>query len=531
MKKGLILKNGRVYTMNPEQPTAEAVVLRGTRIAHVGTTAEMGVWAGHGGWEVIDLQGRTVIPGLTDAHIHLSGYAIARSRLELTGVDSLEEALARVAEWAEKTPAGQWILGHGWNHNLWGGQWPTRQDLDAVAPDHLVVLRRQDGHSTWANSAALQLAGIGNETKSPQGGEIVVDEDGRPTGILKERAEEKLLERIGKPDQSERLRLLKEAFREAHAHGLTGVHVPEEAEAFSDYQTLYAQRSLRIRVLAHLPQNRLDQAIELGIRSGFGDERLRIGALKIFADGSLGSKTASLLQDYEDETGYRGLPTLRVRELDNLVLKAVQAGISVAVHAIGDRAVRLVLDTIARAQRQADAPSLPHRVEHAQLLHPQELPRFQSLGVVASMQPIHCPSDVFVARRLWGKRCRYAYAWRSVLDHGAILAFGSDSPVESMDPWAGIHAAVTRQRADGDPEGGWYPEERITVEEAVRAYTWGAAYAAGETHLKGSIEEGKVADLVVLDRDIFQVAPQEILGTQVQMTVLGGEVVYDKMPG
>lgn len=531
MKKGLILQNGRIYTMNPEYPIATAVVLRGTRIAHVGTTGEMGVWAGHGGWEVIDLQGRAVIPGLTDAHIHLSGYAIARSRLDLSGVASLEEVLARVAEWARKTPPGHWIVGNGWNHNLWGGRWPTRQDLDAVAPDHLVALRRQDGHSTWANSAALQLVGIGSDTKSPLGGQIVVDEEGRPTGILKERAEERLLERIGKPDQAERLRLLKEAFGAAHALGLTGVHAPEEAEAFGDYQLLYAQRALRLRVLAHLPQNRLEQAIELGIRSGFGDERLRVGALKIFADGSLGSKTASLLQDYEDEPGFRGLPTLQVRELDELVLKAAHAGISVAVHAIGDRAVRLVLDTVARAVRKAGQPTFPHRVEHAQLLHPQELARFQSLGVVASMQPIHCPSDMPVARRLWGERCRYAYAWRSLLDNGAVLAFGSDSPVEPMDPWAGIHAAVTRQRADGKPEGGWYPEERVTVEEAVRAYTWGAAYAAGETHLKGSVEEGKVADLVVLDRDVFQVGPADISGTQVEMTVLGGEVVYDKMTG
>ena len=304
------------------------------------------------------------------------------------------------------------------------------------------------------------------------------------------------------------------------------MHVPEEAEAFGDYQTLYARRALRLRVLAHLPQNRLDEAISLGIRSGFGDERLRIGALKIFADGSLGSKTASLLQDYEDEPGFRGLPTLPVRELDNLVMKAAEAGISVAVHAIGDRAVRLVLDTIARAERKVGRPNFPHRIEHAQLLHPQDLPRFQELGVVASMQPIHAPSDMPVARRLWGERCRYAYAWRSVLDHGAVLAFGSDAPVEPMDPWAGIHAAVTRQRPDGTPPGGWYPEQRISVEEAVRAYTWGAAFAAGETHLKGSIEEGKVSDVIVLDRDIFEVPPEEIRDTKVEMTVLGGEIVY-----
>lgn len=526
MSKGLILQNGRIYTMNPEQPIAEAVVLRGTRIAYVGNTAEMKIWIGHGGWEVIDLAGRTVLPGLTDAHIHLSGYAHVRTRVNLEGVRTLEEALALVAAWVPRTPPGRWIEGHGWNHYLWGGRWPTRHDLDPVTGDHPVMLERVDGHSIWVNSLALQLAGVDADTRSPVGGEIVKDEEGRPTGILKETAVGLVLEHLSKPDPEERLRLLDEAFQEAHSLGLTGVHVPEEAEGFSDYQTLYARRRLRLRVVTHIPQNRLEEAIALGIRSGFGDERLRIGALKIFADGSLGSKTASLLQDYEDEVGYRGLPTLPVRELDNLVAKAAEAGISVAVHAIGDRAVRLVLDTIARAQRKAGRPLFPHHVEHAQLLHPQDLPRFKELGVVASMQPIHATSDMAVARRLWGERCRYAYAWRSILDHGGVLAFGSDSPVESMDPWAGIHAAVTRQRPDGTPPGGWYPEQRITVEEAVRAYTWGAAFAAGETHLKGTIEEGKVSDLIVLDRDIFRIPPEDILGTKVEMTILGGEIVY-----
>jgi len=529
MGKGMILQNGRIYTMDPEQPIAEAVVLRGTRIAYVGATAEMQVWVGHGGWEVIDLEGRTVLPGLTDAHVHLSGHAVTRTRVQLAGVRSLEEALARVARWAERTPPGQWIQGHGWNHNLWGGRWPTRQDLDAVAPNHPVALTRVDGHSIWVNSAALRLAGVDAETHAPLGGEIMADEEGRPAGVLKELAAELVLEHIGKPDAEERQRLLSEAFVEAHSVGLTGVHAPEEAEAFSDYQALYSRRALRLRVLAHLPQNRLDEAIALGIRSGFGDERLRVGALKIFADGTLGSKTASLLEDYEDEPGYRGLPTLPVRELDALVLKASQAGISVAVHAIGDRAIRLVLDTIARAERKAGRPVFPHRIEHVQLIHPQDVPRLQELGVVASMQPIHCTSDMSVARRLWGERSRYAYAWRSILDTGAVLAFGSDIPVETMDPWAGIHAAVTRRRADGTPKAGWYPEECLTAEEAVRAYTMGPVIAAGESYLKGSIEEGKVADLIVLDRDVLQIPPDEILGTQVQMTILGGEVVYDRM--
>jgi len=526
MRKGLILENGRIYTLNPELPLAEAVVVQGSRIAYVGRTADVRAWAGHGGWEVVDLQGRTVLPGLTDAHVHFAGYALARTRLNLSGIRSLEEALALVVRWAERTPEGTWIQGGGWNHNLWGGRWPTRQDLDAVAPRHPVALQRVDGHSLWVNTMALRLAGIEPGTHAPLGGEIVVDEEGQPTGILKERAAELVLEHIGRPDAAERQRLLNEAFSEAHALGITGVHAPEEAESFSDYQALYARRSLRLRVLAHIPQNRLEEAIALGIRSGFGDARLRVGALKIFADGSLGSKTASLLQDYEDEPGYRGLPTILPHELNHWVDRAAQAGISVAIHAIGDRAVRLALDAIERAQSKAGRPTVPHRIEHAQLLHPQDIPRFGELGVVASMQPIHCTSDMPVARRLWGERCRYAYAWRSLLNAGAVLAFGSDTPVEPMDPWAGLHAAVTRERPDGTPAGGWYPEERLTIEEAVRAYTIGPAIAAGELHLKGTIEEGKVGDLIVLDRDIFRIPPQEILGTRVEMTIIGGEVVH-----
>lgn len=528
MKKGLILQNGRIYTLNPEMPLAEAVVVRGSRIAYVGTTADMRVWIGHGGWEVLNLEGRTVLPGLTDAHVHLSGYAIARTRLNLSGVRSLEEALALVARWAERTPEGMWIQGHGWNHNLWGGRWPTRQDLDAVAPHHPVALQRVDGHSLWVNTAALRLAGIDAETRAPLGGEIMVDEEGQPTGILKERAADLVLERIGRPDAAERQRLLGEVFAEAHAWGITGVHAAEEAEAFSDYQALYARRSLRLRVLTHLPQNRLEEAVALGIRSGFGDARLRVGALKIFADGSLGSKTACLLQDYEDEPGYRGLPVLPPHELDGWVSRAAQAGISVAIHAIGDRAVRLALDAIERAQKKFGRLTVPHRIEHAQLVHPQDIPRFGELGIIASMQPIHCTSDMPVARRLWGERCRYAYAWRSLLQTGAILAFGSDTPVETMNPWAGIYAAVTRERPDGTPEGGWYPEERLTVEEAVRAYTIGPAVAAGELHLKGTVEEGKIADLIVLDRDIFQIPPREVLDTQVEMTIIGGEIVHER---
>ncbi|MBN1484208.1 MAG: amidohydrolase [Chloroflexia bacterium] len=531
MRKGLILQNGRIYTLNPDQPVAEAVVLRGPHIAHVGATAEMKVWAGHGGWEVIDLEGGVALPGLTDAHVHLSSYAIARSRLDLYGLQSLEAVQEQVALCARRTPPGGWILGRGWNQNLWSGQeqWPTRQQLDQVAPDHLVSLQRVDGHTIWVNSLALRQVGIDSETSSPAGGEILVDDEGRPTGILKELAADLVLEHIGKPGASERQRLLEDAFAELHAYGLSGVHAPEEAEAFSDYQSLWVRGKLGLRLVTHLPQNRLEEAISLGIRAGFGNEWLRVGGLKIFADGTLGSKTASLLQGYENEPQNRGLPTLSLRELNALVLRAVEADLCVVVHAIGDRAVRLSLDAIDRASREVGPPPIPHRIEHAQLLHPQDLPRFRELGVVASMQPIHCTSDMPVALRFWGEeRCRYAYAWRSLLDAGALLAFGSDSPVEPLDPWAGIYAAVTRKRADGTPEEGWYSEECLTVEEALRAYTLGPARTVGEMSLKGSIEEGKLADIIVIDRDIFNIPAIDILDTQVKMNILGGKVVYER---
>ncbi len=532
MNAELVLYNGHVYTMDPSEGRVGAVAVAGNRIAAVGDDAAMRALLGPGG-QAIDLEGRAVVPGLIDAHVHFGWCAIAagQKRLDLDNVPTKAKAVAQVAERARALPPGRWILGGGWNQNVWPEPvMPTAADLDAVAPDHPVALQSKSYHATWANSRALMLAGITAATEDPPGGQIVRDEQGRPTGILLENAADLVDKAVPEPDVAEVMDALRQTMAEAHRLGLTGVQDPGHATVLAAFQALRAAGEMQMRVLMHLPADNLDAAIELGLRSGLGDEWLRIGGLKLFADGALGPQTAHMLAPYEGAAGSYGIPTLGRDELHGLVGRANGAGLSVAVHAIGDAANRIVLDAIAAAQANTPSamrPALPNRIEHVQLLHADDLPRLAQLGVVASMQPIHATSDMDMAERYWGRRCELAYAWQSVLGSGARLAFGSDAPVETMSPLAGIHAAVTRRRADGSPSAeGWIPAQRVSVGQAVHAYTLGAAHASGEAHLKGSLTPGKLADLVVLSHDIFQVPPEEIAAARVEMTVLDGRIVH-----
>jgi predicted amidohydrolase YtcJ len=392
-----------------------------------------------------------------------------------------------------------------------------------------VALDSKDGHSLWVNSLALARAGITAETPSPAGGEIERQPGtGEPTGILKENAEDLVEKVIEKPSLEAIQAALKVAMAHAHRVGLTGIHDCEDELAFAAFQELSSKGELDLRVLTHIPMKNLDAAIGLGLRTGLGNEKLRVGGVKIFADGSLGSRTAAMLAPYQDEPLNLGIAVTGKEEMRELVSKASRAGVNAAIHAIGDRANRDVLDVLEESRQAGDGAGLRHRIEHVQLLHPADIPRLAKLGVIASMQPIHATSDMEIVERHWGEeRARGAYAWRSLLDAGTILAFGSDCPVETLDPLAGIHAAVTRRRADGSPgPKGWHPEERITVEDTVRAYTLGAAYASGEEREKGSITLGKLADLVVVSQDIFAVAPMAILETEVEATILDGQFVY-----
>jgi len=522
-----LLLNGKIYTMDRTLPRAQAVAMEGNRILAVGSNEEVRAQTRDGGWEILDLEGKAVVPGFIDCHVHFLDFALGFKRLNFKGVDSLEGALGLVRERARKSGPGEWITGFGWDHHLWHKGFPHKEDLDRVAPENPVALTRKDGHLMWVNSLALERAGIDAGTPDPPGGEIERDAQG-PTGILKERARELVEEILPQFSPQTRQGALREAIGKAQRFGLTGIHDCEGSEALADFQTLLVQDELGVRVYMMIPQEGLEKAISLGLKTGFGNDSLRLGHLKLFADGSLGSQTAHMLEPFYGQPDNCGIPVLSPDELQAIVGRADEAEIACAVHAIGDAANRKVLDIFARLRAKGVRGGLRHRIEHAQLLHPDDIPRFKQLGIIASMQPIHATSDMVMADRYWGERARYSYAWRSLLDSGARLAFGSDCPVENLDPLMGIHAAVTRQRASGEPEGGWCPQERLTVAEAVHAYTLGAAYASGEEKAKGSIAPGKLADLVVLSRDIFEIPPEEILETEVLYTIFDGRVVYER---
>jgi len=523
----IVLYNGNIHTMDPSHPRATALAIAGNRIVAVGDDAEMRALLGRDG-QAVNLEGRTAVPAFTDSHLHFMSWGLSLRQIDLAGVPALEEALGRVAARAEATPAGQWLTGRGWDHSLWrGGGFPTRHDLDGVAPHHPVWLRRKCGHAGWANSRALALAGVTAATPDPPGGAIEHDAGGEPTGILKDTAMDLVSSLIQEPTLAEAAEAIQAATAAAHRHGLVNVHTMEGPAAFRAFQHLHAGGELQMRVLIQIPEENLEAAVRLGLRSGLGDERLRIGGVKIFADGALGARTAAMLAPYEGYPGDRGIVIADGGALTAMVRQASRAGLAAFVHAIGDRANRDVLDAVEASRRAGEGLHLRHRIEHVQILHPDDVPRLARLGVVASMQPLHATQDMLLADALWGDRCAGAYAWRSVLDSGAVLAFGSDAPVEDLSVIAGIHAAVTRRRPDGSPgPEGWIPQERLSAEEALRAYTVGAAYAGGEEAIKGSLSPGKLADVAVLSRDILAIPPDEILETEVVATLLDGRFVY-----
>ena len=528
MQPTLLLVNGNIHTMERLLPRASALAIAGAQILAVGGD-ELAALAGRT-TRVIDLHGLTVVPGLIDAHLHFLSYGLSLREIDLMNVPSRAAALERIAARAATTPAGHWLTGRGWDQVLWPEPlFPTAAQLDAVTPEHPAFLRRKCGHAGWANSLALKLAGITRETPDPAGGAIERDPvTGEPTGILLERAMDLVAQLQAIPTDAEAVDAVRVAMQRAHSLGITGIHNMEGAPALRAFQELRRRGEWKLRVLQQIPEVDLDAAIELGIQSGFGDEWIRFGAVKIFADGSLGARSALMVDPYEGEPHNRGIAVSTAEHLKAQVEKAARAGLAVHTHAIGDQANRNVLDAVEATRRAGIGLHLRHRIEHAQVLQPADVPRFAELGVIPSMQPIHCTQDIVLADRHWGDRSRLAYAWSSLQSSGAMLAFGSDAPVETPDVMQGIYAAVTRRRADGYPGAeGWYPEECVSVAEAVYAYTLGAAYAGGEEAIKGSLAPGKLADITVLERDIFTVAAEEILTTPITYTIVGGEVVYE----
>ena len=524
-----LLYNAHIHTQNESQPTASALLIHRDRIVAVGEADDL--LAQYPTAEKQDMGGRVILPGLTDAHIHLKNYSLSLQMVECE-TDTKEECLRRVAERVKSTKPGEWILGHGWNQNTWGA-WPTAQDLDAIAPNNPVYLTAKSLHAGLVNTAVMKIANITAQTPDPQNGQIQRDADGNATGILLETA----MELASKAIPETTLEMAVDAIEKAQPilwkMGLTGVHDFDRRDSFVALQKLHTQKKLKLRVLKNIPVELLDQAFELGLGAGFGDDMLRIGNVKVFMDGALGPHTAAMFQPSEGEESNRGILNMDGEELFEHGCKAAQVGLGMTVHAIGDRANHEVLNAyeqLRNFETENHLPSMRHRIEHVQVLHPDDIGRLGKMNIIASMQPIHAISDMHMADDFWGERAKHSYAWQTQLDNGARLAFGSDAPVDSPNPFLGLHAAVTRRRADGSPSAeGWYAEQKLSMAEAWEAYTLGAAYAANMEDRLGKLAPDYLADLIVLDADPFTCDPDELLSMRSSATMVGGEWVYSSL--
>ena len=524
-----LLYNAYIYTQDPLHPAESAIVIDRERIVAVGEANNLLPQFPNA--QKQNMNGRIILPGLTDAHLHLKNYALSLQKINCE-TDTKEECLHRVEERARKAKPGEWILGHGWNQNVWGN-WPTATELDGIAPNNPVYLTAKSLHASWANTTALKLANVTTQTPDPQNGQIQRDDQGNATGILLETAMEVVGELIPEPTIADIADAMEKAQSILWKMGLTGVHDFDRRDSFMALQQLHAEGRLKLRVLKNLPVELLDQAYELGLRAGFGDDWLRIGSIKVFMDGALGPHTAAMFQPYIGEEQNRGILNMDGEELFEHGRKAAHVGLGLTVHAIGDRANHEVLDAYEQLrsyERENHLPALRHRIEHVQVIHPDDAARLGKLNVIASMQPIHATSDMLMADAFWGERSRLAYAWRTQLDHGAILALGSDAPVESPNPFLGLHAAVTRRRADGSPSPeGWYPEQKLTLTEAWEGFTIGPAYAANMENRLGRLAPNYLADLIVLEKDPFTCEPDELLTMQSSATMVAGEWVYTSL--
>ncbi len=523
-----IFHNANIYTQDRQQPRVTALAIQNEIITAIGSDQDI-LELRESNTKVTDMHEKTIWPGLIDAHFHFKEYALGLTRVDCE-TPTLQECLDKIVQKVQAMETGEWILGHGWNQNVWDSGFGSLQDLDNISPQNPVYLTSKSIHSAWVNSKALQLAGIDSNTSDPVGGVIQRDSNDNPTGILFETAMnlvEKIIPETTKPE-------LKKAFLNAQekllSMGLTGGH---EAGTSSDslfiYQDMLDQNILKFRLIAGLPYDALEQASVLGLQTGFGNDFLRIGALKLFADGALGPQTAAMLEPFEnsDETG---ILLVDANQLFKLGKQAVMSGFSLEIHAIGDRANREVLDgleKIRQFEKENHLPVYRHRIEHVQLLHPNDFKRLNDLGIIASMQPIHATSDIDISDTFWGRRGEGAYIFNTLLQNGTKLAFGSDSPVETPNPFIGIHAAVTRCRNNGYPgENGWYPEQRLSLAEAIEAYTIAPAYAAGMEERLGRLSPGYLADLIVLDDDPFSLPKQDLHKVNPISTMVAGEWVW-----
>jgi predicted amidohydrolase YtcJ len=537
VKADLVLVNGKIYTVDNARPIASALAVRGGRVLFVGSNAEARVLA-NASTQVIDLNGKTVIPGIVDAHAHLLGLGNTLSRVNLAGSTSYDEVIDRVKRFSKDVKPGEWILGRGWDQNRWTSkEFPTHDALSRAFPDNPVVLTRIDGHALLANAKAMELARVSAATTDPEGGRIMRLASGAPSGVFVDKAQSLIGRAVPEPTRADTRKAILAAIAESNRWGLTGVHdAGESAETIGIYEELAKAGSYNLRNYVMLsdpgepgsPAALRNPYLHRGPQSALYDGHLWVRAIKLYADGALGSRGAALLAPYADEPTNSGLLVSRPEHLRAWAETALRSGFQVNVHAIGDRGNRIVLDAFESALRAVPRADHRFRVEHAQVLSPEDIPRFAKLGVIPSMQPTHQTSDMrWAEARVGPQRIRGAYAWRSLLNTGVVIPSGTDFPVEEVNPLLTFHAAVTRQDPTNWPVGGWYPEQKMTREEALQSMTIWPAYAGFQESMLGSLTPGKYADFVVLDRDIMRAPDTEILATRVVSTWIGGKRVYE----
>ena len=473
-----------------------------------------------------DLHRKTVLPAFTDAHTHFTASALNLNRIQLNETASMKEALFIIKQYKEKRVSGEWIRGGGYNKNIWPDGTPHKKYLDAIFPDEPVALESKDYHSLWVNSKALEAAGMHRGMPDPQGGKIGRDADGSLSGILYEKALNLLYDKIALPSDERIAAAVKRRTGQFLAFGITSVHSMEGLGEFRAIQKMRQQDDLKIRVHFYIPKDEAAPLTGAGIQSGFGSDMLRIAGVKFFTDGSLGSQTAHMLLSYENSEG-NGIAHISEAQLKEEVLLFNRQGLSAAIHAIGDAAVIKTVNVFEAAQNETGNPLIRNRIEHAQLVPAEQIERIARLNITASMQPVHIADDVYTAEKYWGERCAQAYPFRQFADAGVNLAFGSDTPVADIDPFKGLYSALERKYHFDPDKKSWYPQQALTLPEALNAYTAGAARATGREEVTGTLEPGKTADFIVFDRDIFSVPVEELLAAKVLKTVLGGKLVFE----
>lgn len=525
----LVLFNGKIFTVDKENPWAEACAIKDGKFLAVGDSDSMDSFAGKH-TEKIDLAGRLVLPGFNDAHVHFSDGGFYLLGIELRNARDEQDFTKKIKDYVGTINKGEWILGGNWDHEAWPSKkHPAKELIDDATKDNPVFVQRLDGHIGLANSLALKMAGITKDTPNPQGGEIAKDpKTGELTGILKDAAQSLVYAVIPDYTKDQVKKAIIAAMKHANEFGVTSIQDNSSAMDYEVYGQLLDKDELTVRVNAWRPIGLYEEFAEIGIVPPYGNDMLRLGTMKVFVDGSMGAGTALFFEPYSDDPSTSGLPIYPEQELYDLIKKADATGLQIAAHAIGDRANAWILNAFEQAFAENGMREARHRVEHSQVVLPADIQRFHDLGIIASIQPSHCIDDMRWAEKRIGDRVKHSYLFNSFVEAGVNIAFGTDWTVEPLNPMLGLYAAVTREFPEGGPEDGWFPDEKISLAQAITFYTLGAAYAEFQEDVKGSIEAGKLADMVVLDKNLFEIPPKEILTTKTDLTVLGGKVVYKR---